>query len=328
MLYAFYVFKNRGDKVETILEYLSENIKIEIEKYLGQANKEEQIIEEIRLRANRKMAVKISNRNIILEHIVTIEEMLETFQKVCEHSIYSYQKQICEGFITIKGGHRVGLSGSCVLENGKIINVNYISSLNFRIAREKKDCSNKILNYVITNEEVANTLIVSKPGCGKTTMLRDLLRKISSGIPEFSLSAKTCGIVDERGEIASMYKGIPQNDIGNLSDIISNCSKAQGMQMLIRSMAPEIIACDEIGSKEDIEAINYAMCSGVKGIFTVHGNTLEEILLNSNLKDLIEKNIIEVIIFLDEKNRGNIKKVYSLNRDKKSYIEVTNNGSK
>ena len=131
--------------MEEILDYLAENIKNEILKY----EKNWTSIEEIRLRSNRPIILKNSNGNKILIHIVSKEELLETFQKVCEHSIYSYQKQICEGFITIKGGHRVGISGSTVLEDGKIININYISSLNFRIAREKKDVSNKILKYII-----------------------------------------------------------------------------------------------------------------------------------------------------------------------------------
>ena len=261
--------------MDEVLEYLSQNIKNEINKIL---NKKMQDIEEIRLRTNKPIVLKIEKGNLVLSHIVTIEELLETFQKICEHSIYSYQKQICEGFITIKGGHRVGLTGSCVIENGKIININYISSLNIRIARQKKDSSNAILKYVIANNEIANTLIAS-----------DLVRKISTGIPEYNLSAKTCGVVDERGEIAAMYKGMPQNDIGILSDVIENSPKYVGMRMLIRSMSPDIIVCDEIGSDEDIEAINYAMTSGVKGIFTLHASTLEDIYLNNKIKELLEK---------------------------------------
>lgn len=157
---------------------------------------------------------------------------------------------------------------------------------------------------------------------GKTTILRDLIRNISTGDEVYNLEPKTIGIVDERGEIASMYKGVPQNDVGVLSDVIDNVSKSEGMKMLIRSMAPDIIACDEIGSKEDVEAINYAMCSGVKGIFTVHGNTLEELLLNKQIKELLEKCIIETIIFLDNKNRGEIKEVYKLNKENKMYRKV------
>ena len=296
--------------MEDVLDYLAENIKNEIKKYISNV----QDIEEIRLRTNKPIILKNSSGNNLLIHIVSKEELLETFQKVCEQSIYSYQKQICEGFITIKGGHRVGVTGSCVIENGKIININYISSLNFRIAREKKDVSNNILNYILNENDVNNTLIISKPGCGKTTILRDLVRKIST--------KKTCGIVDERGEIAAMYKGEPQNDIGILSDVMDNCTKSDGMKMLIRSMSPEVIVCDEIGSKQDIEAINYAMCSGVKGIFTAHGNSLEEIKLNEQIKELLEKYIVQIIIILDDKKRGEIKNIYKL--ENKSYIKVLN----
>ena len=296
--------------MKDVLDYLAENIKNEIKKYMSNI----QNIEEIRLRTNKPIILKNSNGNNLLIHLVSKEELLETFQKVCEQSIYSYQKQICEGFITIKGGHRVGITGSCVIDNGKIININYISSLNFRIAREKKDVSNKILKYILNENDVNNTLIISKPGCGKTTILRDLVRKIST--------KKTCGIVDERGEIAAMYKGEPQNDIGILSDVMDNCTKSDGMKMLIRSMSPEVIVCDEIGSKQDIEAINYAMCSGVKGIFTAHGNSLEEIKLNEQIKELLEKYIVQIIIILDDKKRGEIKNIYKL--ENKSYIKVLN----
>ena len=304
--------------MEEILDYLTENIKSEIKKYIYGLHD----IEEIRLRSNKPIILKNSEGNNILIHIVSKEELQETFQKICEHSIYSYQKQICEGFITIKGGHRVGITGSCVIVNSKIININYISSLNIRIAREKKNVSNNILKYVIDGKDIKNTLIASKPGCGKTTLLRDLVRKLSTGIEEFNFKGKTCGIIDERGEIAAMYKGIPQNDIGILSDVLENSSKSDGVRMLIRSMCPDIIVCDEIGRKEDVDAIDYAMCSGVKGIFTAHGKNLNELYLNNEIKYLLDESIIETIIFLDDKKRGEIKEVYNLNN--KTYINVLN----
>ena len=145
---------------------------------------------------------------------------------------------------------------------------------------------------------INNTLIVSPPGKGKTTMLRDLIKNISNGIPSLNFTGKTVGLVDERGEIAAMYQGIPQNDVGIRTDVIENIPKSIGMKMLIRSMAPEVIACDEIGSKEDIKAINEAILSGVKGIFTMHGKDMEDIKLNTNIKELIDNRKIEKIIFL------------------------------
>lgn len=244
--------------------------------------------------------MKLHNLDILIEYIVNQTEILQILEKICENSIYAYKNQICNGYITIKGGHRIGITGSAVVENEKIINIKYITSLNFRIARQVLNCSNKIIGQVIDekNQDIYNTLIVSPPGRGKTTILRDLIRKLSNGIDEINFKGRTCGVVDERGEIAAMYKGVPQNDIGIRTDIIENISKAKGIKILIRTMAPEIIACDEIGSKEDVEAIQEAIISGVKGIFTMHGRTLEDVKSNSQINKLIEENKIEKIIFI------------------------------
>ena len=138
---------------------------------------------------------------------------------------------------------------------------------------------------------------------GKTTLIRDIVRQISTGIKEIKFLAINVGVVDERGEIASLFRGIPQNDIGIKTDIIDNVPKSLGMKMLIRSMAPKVIVADEIGSEADIEAIKYAICSGCKGSFTAHGSNFEDISLNPIIKNLIATNIIERIIFLDEESR-------------------------
>ncbi len=283
-----------------LLGYFPNNVSNLIKNTISKNEKIGEELQEIRIRCDRPIILKLRNCEIVIEYKVNQNEILVTLEKLCNNSIYAYKNQICEGFITIKGGHRVGITGTAVIENGKIINLKYITSLNFRIAREVKGCSLKILNKIIDvkNDYVNNTLIVSPPGKGKTTMLRDVIRNISNGVPEINFRGKTCGVVDERGEIAAMYQGIPQNDIGLRTDVIENVSKAKGMKMLIRSMAPEVIACDEIGSKEDVEAIKEALISGVKGIFTMHGRNLEEIKLNKDVNELIENKQIETIIFL------------------------------
>lgn len=257
-------------------------------------------LQEIRIRVDKPIILKLREKDLILQYNILQTEILQIVERLCENSIYAYKNQICEGFITIKGGHRVGLTGSCVIENGKITNIKYISSLNIRIAREVKNCSTRILREIIDIEKktIYNSIIVAPPGRGKTTILRDIIRRLSDGIEEINFRGKTCGVVDERGEIAAMYKGAPQNDVGIRTDIIENVSKNKGIHMLIRTMAPEIIACDEIGSKEDVEAIHYALYSGVKGIFTMHGKNVEDIKNNKQIYELIENREIQKIIFL------------------------------
>ena len=292
-------------------------------------NINENTIEEIRIRVDRPVILKYpEGKEDILDHVVTQNEILNILQSLCNNSIYSYQSQICDGYITLQGGHRVGITGNIAMKDGKITNVNYVSSLNFRIAREIIGASDEILKEVITrksnsasqnnyrnsnidnndisNLEINNTLIVSRPGCGKTTVLRDLVRNISN-------KGFTVSLIDERGEIASMYKGIPQNDIGLRTDVMDNVTKSLGMKIAVRTMAPQVIVADEIGTEGDLEAINYGICSGVKGIFTAHGSDISELRQNETLNKLYEEKLFKRIIFLE--NRGKMGKVYYLDRN-------------
>lgn len=287
-------------ETDEILRYFPNNIYQIFFNLFKENNKIINEIQEIRMRANRPILLKLREKDLILQYNISQSEMLQILERLCENSIYAYKNQICEGFITVKGGHRVGLTGSCVIENGKITNIKYISSLNFRIAREILNCSTRILREVIDieNKTIYNSIIVAPPGRGKTTVLRDIIRRLSNGIDEINFKGKTCGVVDERGEIAAMYKGVPQNDVGVRTDVIENVNKNKGIHMLIRTMAPEIIACDEIGSREDVDAIHYALFSGVKGIFTMHGKSIEDIKNNRQIYELIENREIQKIVFL------------------------------
>ncbi|MGN1327621.1 MAG: stage III sporulation protein AA [Clostridia bacterium] len=260
-------------------------------------------IEEIHIRNNLPIILNLGQAEKVIKYIVNSEEIEYIFQKICENSIYSYQNQITNGYITIKGGNRVGLVGTAVIKDGKVTNFNYISSLNFRVSRQIIGCSDKIIEEIINRQEdsIYNTLIISAPGKGKTTLLRDIVRNISNGIPE-KLSGKKITVIDERGEISATYKGISQNDLGIRTDVINDIPKHIGMRMAIRSMAPQVIIADEIGSKEDADSIKYALCCGVKGIFTAHGQTIEEITNNPELNDLIKSKVFEKIIKIERES--------------------------
>ena len=307
-----------------ILNYFPIRIVNELESVFTQNAKYKEILEEIRIRINLPILLKIGDIELLINYKVSRDEINYILQRICENSLYSYQSQIANGYITIKGGHRVGLVGSAVLKENEVINLNYISGLNFRISRQILDCSNGIIEHILNIEKktVFNTLIISPPGMGKTTILRDIARKISDGIEDV-FGGINVTVIDERDEIAACYKGIVQNNLGKRTDVFSNMPKAIGMKMAIRAMSPKVIIADEIGNKEDAEAIKYAVCCGVKGIFTAHGNVIEDIIINPALGELIKGKLFERIILIRERKDNKIfKEVYKLDELKEKYVEI------
>lgn len=303
-----------------ILPSLSKNIKASLQRVDREYLKK---VEEIRIRENRPLMITLTNKDYMLTkdgkiatslkdaYIVNREDTANILQLISDYSLYSIEEELRNGFITLKGGHRVGLAGKAVLENGKIKTLKYISGFNFRISREMKGVANPIIYYIKNSKgEIYHTLIISPPQCGKTTLLRDLIRQISNGDEHKGLKSHKVGVVDERSELAGCYKGVPQNDIGIRTDVLDACPKAQGMIMLIRSMSPHIIATDEIGSKEDMRAIEEALNAGIKIITTVHGSNIDEIIRKPVLRDLIQKKIFErMIVLSNRKGAGTIEEI-------------------
>ena len=295
---------------EEILRLFPEKLICEVKTYLEKSQ-----VEEIRVKTNRPIIISTIKEEVVLDYIATEDDLKFMMAKISNYSLYAFEEQIKQGYITLKGGHRVGLAGECVITNGDISTIKNITSLNIRVTREIIGVSNKIMSKIISNGRVLNTLIISPPKCGKTTLLRDIARNISNGMYRLDLKGKKVTIVDERSEIAGSFNGIPQLNVGIRSDILDNCLKKTGMLMAIRSLSPEVLVCDEIGTYGEMEALQVAFNSGVNIIVTVHGFDIEDIYSRRIFKELIEQSILQRIIVLSNKNgAGTVDKVYEVKR--------------
>lgn len=271
------------------------------------------VVQEIRIRINKPVIIYTGNGERILDYQFTSEDMKAVMSKVSNYSLYAYEEEIKQGYITINGGHRVGIAGECVVSGGIIRTIKNISSMNIRVCRELKGISDKLMNYISYRNRVYNTLILSPPKCGKTTMLRDITRNISNGFQGIGLQGKKVCVIDERSEIGGCYNGVPQMDLGIRTDVLDNCLKKDGMLMAIRSLSPEVIICDEIGTQMEIDALLMAFNSGVNMIITLHGFDIEDIYKRKVFADLINNSILErVIILSNRKGVGTIEGVYKI----------------
>jgi len=256
-------------------------------------------ITEIRLRINRPVCVYGTNEQYFLSSSGQLtsfysDSLLRTdrqtldhvYHSICEYSVYCRQNEIAEGFVTLRGGHRAGICGTAVIHDDVMHNIRDVSSLNLRFAREKHGCADRVLHEI--SDVRGGILICGAPNSGKTTVLRDLARQLSY---QCKIS-----LIDERGELAACVNGEPQNDVG-LCDVYCGYPKSLAMIQAVRSMAPEIIVCDEIGSVEECEALEQCRRSGVAVIATVHACKTEDL----TFRKLLKTNAFSIFVFLENR---------------------------
>ena len=308
------------DRKEEILKIFPK----ELRQILSQIQAEFSEIQEIRLRAGQPLMMVCKGREYLVgekgqllepeygaagarfAYIISTPQLTQTAEYMSSYSLYAAEDEIRQGFFTIRGGHRIGLAGRAVAEGQEIRRIKFISFLNVRVAHEVIGCADGVMGELYGREEgrvsFLNTLLISPPRMGKTTLLRDMIRQISRG--ENGIPGMTVGVVDERSELGACYQGVPQNDLGPRTDVMDCCPKAQGMMMLVRSMSPQVVAVDEIGSGQDAQALDYVRNCGCAIAATAHGFSLEDIQGRKDLGRLVADGCFNRFLVLARGKRG------------------------
>lgn len=276
-------------------------------------------LQEIRIRVNCPLIFVVQKNEYFIDvrgnitsdfqkaFIMKKADLESVFNHICQYSPYAYDNQICQGYFTVAGGHRIGVCGQVVLDSQTITLMKQICFINIRVSHEIRGIGDSLMPFLYQNGGFENTLIISPPGGGKTTLLRDLAKNISDG-NRYAKGKQIC-IIDERSEVAGCYMGVPQNDVGMRTDVLDGCPKAIGMMMAIRAMGPEVIVVDELGLEKDFKALELASVCGIKILATAHGKGLEDILTDCNQNNEIERKVFERFIVLSWKKNMQGEKV-------------------
>ncbi|WP_205317599.1 stage III sporulation protein AA [Oceanobacillus zhaokaii] len=270
------------------------------------------ILQEIRIRIDKPMELSFDMKTEwIGNNRPNQQDGLFIVNQLSAFSLYRMEDELREGYITIEGGHRVGIAGKVNTLKGSVKAIQHITFFNIRIAKEKIGAAIALLPYIY-EQNYLNTLIIGPPQTGKTTLIRDITRVIASGWKK--AEAKKVGVIDERSEIAASIRGVPQHDIGLRADVLDACPKAEGLMMMIRSMSPDVLIVDEIGGKEDIAALIEAINAGVTIICSIHGQDLDELKKRPSLQILFEQKVFQRMVILEKQNKpAQIQRIYDQN---------------
>lgn len=276
------------------------------------------MLNEIRLRVNKPIIVNLNTRSYYLTSngltnnwneavICENSDINYIINKVSDNSFYTINDEIINGYISYTGGIRIGVAGEVVTQNNIVKTIKNISSLNIRIPHQIKNCSLNTYSSLVINNQIKSTLVVSSPGAGKTTYIRDLVQQISKRLIDKSIL-----ILDERGEIS----GGGKFNLGNNVDVLLNCSKEYGMTNGIRSLKPDVIVTDEISLNNDLEVIENALTSGCKIIATIHAKDINELKMKKSFKEIINNQLFERYVVLSNNcGVGSLEGVYNQNLD-------------
>lgn len=254
---------------------------------------------ELRLRAGGPLHLVLGAGDVFLDprgrpcppseaYRISEEVLADCWQAASRGSIYAWEEETRQGFLTLPGGHRLGLAGRFAAEKGRVTRLRNVGSIAVRLGRAVPDCAGPVLPFLVDRRRgtVHHTLIYSPPGAGKTTLLRDLVRQISTGVPALDLPGRRVVVIDERSELAACREGVAQHDLGPRTDVLDGCPKGEGIVMALRALNPEVIAFDEIAHPDEAEGVLAALYAGVRVITTAHGSSRETLARRPALRAL------------------------------------------
>lgn len=249
--------------------------------------------EELRLRRGFPMTINVGDRELETDSpSVTGDHLRTVLENASQASAHTVLEQVKQGFVTLKGGHRIGLCGTVVRREGEAASMRYLTSLSIRIAKAVNGLSAEVLPQLTEQGTFQSTLILAPPGVGKTTLLRDMVRALSDG-------GQRVAVVDERGEIAALWQGQPQFDIGRRTDVLDGCPKGEGMTVLLRGMNPQVIAVDEITRPEDVQAVTEVCGCGVSLLATAHGGSIKDLERRPVYRTLLEQGVFRRLVLME-----------------------------